>query len=1767
MTMKLKTTFILSFVLLLLIGLVGFNSVYNLPNAEITNLQFKDNVVGKTFNKVLSGVGIETDIVIVKDNKELVNDDTIKIYIDDTLKTKQATFILKSNTYQCLTKCEAYGETTLHEQGYLFDKIELYDKKQIHLRNGTVNIAILKERSIDLETYNQTCANDKDMGESWEDCINGSRKHYYNEYEIYDNSLLPSGVYNWRMTVNKRILDRLDWIPTVFGTKLIKFAQFGGDWSNHKNLTFNINFIYINETVSLQVVKEAVMNSTYTDLRFVDKNDIELSYWMQEFNSSEALIWLRLPENNNITGVTMYYGNENALNVSNIHDGHALGDSYNQTTGVDPARWTTGVGSSCGGGICSVTDAGNYFRSIQNFNFTNATYMLEQNMIYIGGSADNTFTNGITNTTVANSPAAPIPYTWCSTTKGNPDNQDACRNDVGANFAVASPQMNPFNDYMTHFMFRNDTFVNYTQSFANGTIEQIGTRIGNGRNGVGGVQFGVFTTDANSQIDANWTRMYVTQDPRPVGTFGIEMSGNSEPTVNLINPPDTTSNTSNNHLFFINTTEDGNLENATLYHNISGSWIANQTTNVTGTFNESSFNVANIPAGIYTWNVEVCDDTNLCNFADANFTFEVTSALSITLIDRYAINSSNGRLNNQWNTSNLDEIEALVLNFTINNTANDIDTWLLNFTANGTNACSLGNKQDSICYNLTNADPNFVWISFQNNTDTLTFDGLNRFGGDGIFAIETSGTTDNLQLGITIDEHYNPNVFKYYDAQMNFSNRTLQDGTDQRITRDNILRIRLNDSLEFVNIPTDATEYKLDLRVNTSGNPTDPLLAFLCNSTYSTGDPETNSNCALVGEELPSELQDDGTKFRAIFTNNTLITLGDLEWVVLLTDQAQPSKYYALNTFGITNASHVQSWEYSTDKGTTWLNANDGFETELNINWFDAGTETSFEYNFWANDTGGNSLNLRGNITWDMGGSFNLKPLIDLVTPEENSTIQLPNSITWLSSDPNNDNLNISIFTFKNGVLNETLVTDMNQSNVTFDWQTSIATGTIDLVIEVCELGTSELFCVNNTHNIFLNMINLTGLTFNPIQPKTNETTNVSINYLNGDLNSSDITANFSVDGVEVSVQTQLAVTHASIINFTLSSSNYVKGQNVSVIINATDTQGFNGSISSSFIVGDVPPNAPVIDLVGNDTFNHLPSILINWTNSTDIDGDTVNFEIYISTNQTLNLTTIQANSTSLEFNYSTIPEGVNYYKVRANSAGSTSSFTPTLLFTQDTSTIKNFTQAFLSPVVELSTNPFNITIQVNNATVTNLSINLTYNFTNFIGTVTHPTNETYFANFNIPTPTLNVQTNITFGYNISAQLFNSTSESNQSITTFGQIVNPINFFQCNIVNATSFQIYNFTMFQEIFMNGTLLNTTISNSAEFDANFILWQDGNGGTPNKTIAFDIDGSRSVTICMDQNEEFRIRGIVQYKANQFDTREWHSIGNYSIVNNSNLTELQLYPIVLGTAITIKIVDETSTPLVDIITDIERYNIGNASYFTVDRTISNSEGKDNAFLRQQEIFYRFTLYNLAGDRLFQSENTKLISTSLTLIIKPSSVAKLIGTIGSITHTLENISGNIFRLIYNDPSGEITNHCLSVIHRTGTSDNFITGGDCNTCSSLSSTTLDCAYGSINGTYIASYYTTINPSIPVATLIVSITDDIVARLGADGLLIGFIVTGTFGTLGLAFGSVAVMLMGIVSLIAMSMLGFVRFTYPIVLSLIIMGITTMIILAKKEAKT
>jgi len=110
-------------------------------------------------------------------------------------------------------------------------------------------------------------------------------------------------------------------------------------------------------------------------------------------------------------------------------------------------------------------------------------------------------------------------------------------------------------------------------------------------------------------------------------TYNNAMPDITPPAANLISPANGNITANNAINFNCNATDNYNLANITFYWNYSGSWQANETANVGGVFNETTFARTNLNNSAILWSCLACDNASQCAFAPANWTVVVNATL------------------------------------------------------------------------------------------------------------------------------------------------------------------------------------------------------------------------------------------------------------------------------------------------------------------------------------------------------------------------------------------------------------------------------------------------------------------------------------------------------------------------------------------------------------------------------------------------------------------------------------------------------------------------------------------------------------------------------------------------------------------------------------------------------------------------------------------------------------------------------------------------------------------------------------------------------------------------------------------------------------------------------------------------------------------------------------------------------------------------------------------------------------------------------------
>lgn len=132
------------------------------------------------------------------------------------------------------------------------------------------------------------------------------------------------------------------------------------DWTKRKNIKIENTGVedLTNYQVNLTVNWTEGMNSTFNDLRFTyynssSKTEQNISYWLENYTSQRARVWVRVPEipvSGNVT-IYMYYGNPSANSASNGDATFEFFDDF-EGTSLDGNKWNTYSYPHCGkGGI------------------------------------------------------------------------------------------------------------------------------------------------------------------------------------------------------------------------------------------------------------------------------------------------------------------------------------------------------------------------------------------------------------------------------------------------------------------------------------------------------------------------------------------------------------------------------------------------------------------------------------------------------------------------------------------------------------------------------------------------------------------------------------------------------------------------------------------------------------------------------------------------------------------------------------------------------------------------------------------------------------------------------------------------------------------------------------------------------------------------------------------------------------------------------------------------------------------------------------------------------------------------------------------------------------------------------------------------------------------------------------------------------------------------------------------------------------------------
>ncbi len=256
------------------------------------------------------------------------------------------------------------------------------------------------------------------------------------------------------------------------------------------------------------------------------------------------------------------------------------------------------------------------------------------------------------------------------------------------------------------------------------------------------------------------------------------------PGVSLINPPNEATKSSGDITFNCSASDDSDLVNISLYGNWTGSWHANETKNLSGTFNSTIFSVNNISLGLYKWDCLAYDNGSLSNWAIFNYAFRIGNDSDNPLItlDSPADNAldSDGLVLFRYNvTDNSSGIAncSLIFNGNVNKTdyivnegttqyfvladlTNGNHTWSVNCTDNSDYA-NVGSSEERTIEVVDNSTPIISLLNPDNGdidkTGNIVFEYIVRDYGYDIAncSLIFNGTINQTDSSITESERQN----------------------------------------------------------------------------------------------------------------------------------------------------------------------------------------------------------------------------------------------------------------------------------------------------------------------------------------------------------------------------------------------------------------------------------------------------------------------------------------------------------------------------------------------------------------------------------------------------------------------------------------------------------------------------------------------------------------------------------------------------------------------------------------------------------------------------------------------------------------------------------------------------------------------------------------------------------------------------------------------------------------------------------------------------
>lgn len=681
---------------------------------------------------------------------------------------------------------------------------------------------------------------------------------------------------------------------------------------------------------------------------------------------------------------------------------------------------------------------------------------------------------------------------------------------------------------------------------------------------------------------------------------------------------------------------------------------------------------------------------------------------------------------------------------------------------------------------------------------------------------------------------------------------------------------------------------------------------------------------------------------------------------------------------------------------------------------------------------------------------------------------------------------------------------------------------------------------------------------------------NITIASLTITLISPDNNVNFTTNNVNFSVNVtpnNLLITNVSLLingtidqtntsgligNYTFSKTLIDNSYNWTIIAYGNDSVRYNAINGTLFFNVDLIEPTVTLLSPANSSSTSITNISLNSTgtgNNYTLNNATL--YLWFSNGTIFDVTTNSSlsNSTTINTSFFVILDGFTSYvwnvKYCGNATLASSCFFATDNFTFTFNPYVENSISYPTNVLETSRQTFIINISAN-PLVSAITGKFWYNGSGYTASITNPSSGIYISNDSIDIPLQNTgySTNKSFFWQFDTTLTDSSSIQ-QNSTAYSHIVNRTYFELCNSTFITP--LVNFTI-------KSAENPFPQVNATFKTGWNWFvSTGQGSIIRNTSFEDLNENKSTfNFCTSNySTSFIMTSTINYDANLYSPNFYY-LKNATLSNSTQNISLYLLNDSKATITTIQVREAAQQPIEDALVQIQLYDVGTNTYYTVSMAETNFDGKDVVYLNWYDSLYKFII--LVDGEVVKSTQPYKVSETPQIFDIIDDISFSFEKFRDFQYSLvfNNVTDN-FVLTYTKPSGLVDEACLRVIRRTAQNDTQI----CLTCQDSSSATLFCNIaGQQNGTYIAAFYATGSLDLVdwiVTTIGGNFAESIYEELGvqdatAYAILFGglvfslFLVTPVLGVLGILLG-----------VLGASALGFATIDYLTYFGIVILG--------------